>query len=272
MDVAQAERLITSRTRAILAVHFWGYPANSPALRDLCDRYELVFIEDCAQALGAEINDRKVGEYGNYSTCAFSVRKHVSCGEGGMVLCRKEDHDRLRSLSNYGKGLNWDDYESLGYSYRLAEFPSIVALDGLSRLEQEIAARRQAGTHFAEVFQNTGLAVVPEPPWGKSVFFKCPVLLPAGKEAEKQRVIDAISAENVSCRAPHRPLYSIPWLADYLGGFGASRGAEGYPVVAEMYPRLIEIETGPHLPLQKARLTGAAVMKVWRYFSQTVST
>ena len=85
------------------------------------------------------------------------------------------------------------------------------------------------------------------------------------KVADRPRIIDAISAENVSCRAPHRPLFAIPWLADYLKAAGAYRGPAQCPVVAEHYPRLIEIESGPHLPLAEARVTGAAVAKVWRH-------
>lgn len=266
MDVALAERLITPKTKAILAVHFWGYPADSAALRDLCDRHGLVFVEDCAQALGAPVRGQKVGTFGHYATVAFSVRKHVACGEGGMVVCAKaQDQERVRILSNYGKGPNWDDYTSLGYSYRMAEFPAIIALDGLGRVDGEIAARRDAGGHYADLFRQSGLEVLPEPAWGHSVFFKCPLRLPADKVADRPRIIDAISAENVSCRAPHRPLFAIPWLADYLKAAGAYRGPAQCPVVAEHYPRLIEIESGPHLPLAEARVTGAAVAKVWRH-------
>lgn len=268
IDVAQAENLIGLRTKAILVVHFWGYPSNVAALRELCDRHGLALIEDCAQALGAPAHGRTVGNFGDYATYAFSVRKHIACGEGGMVLCRNEEsYEHIRRMSNYGKGPGWDDYSSLGYNYRMAEFPAIVALDGLCRLDNEIRARRQAGAYYAEIFHDTGLDVVHEPSWGRSVFFKCPVLLPPGMTAERQRIVDAISAENVSCRIPHRPLYSIPWLAKYLKQKGAYRGAEGCPTVAAIYPRLIEIESGPHLPIEEARLTGAAVMKVWRYFS-----
>ena len=271
MDFTQAETLVNNRTKAILVVHFWGYPSNVAALRELCDQHGLVLIEDCSQAFGAPAHGHKVGDFGDYATFAFAVRKHVQCGEGGMVLCRSEEnHENLRRVSNYGKGPGWDDYHSLGYNYRMAEFPAIIALDGLSRLKDEIFARRQAGAYYGEIFHDTGLNVVCEPEWGNSVFFKCPVLLPPGMAASRQQIVDAISAENVSCRVPHRPLYSIPWLAEYLQARGAYRGAEGCPIVSAMYPRLFEIETGPHLPINEARLSGAAVMKVWNHFSALI--
>jgi perosamine synthetase len=271
LDIAQAERLIGPRTKAILPVHFWGYPSDLRALRSLCDRHGLMLIEDCAQALGAPVDNTRVGAVGDYATYAFSVRKHVACGEGGMLLCRsQESYDRLRSLSNYGKGPGWDDYLSLGFSYRMAEFPAIIALDQLSRLDSEIEARQQAGRYYRQLFREGPLAVVPEPAWGQSVYFKCPLLLPPAMTGVRNEIVKAIAAENVSCRVPHRPLYSIPWVSEYLKARGVCRGPEQCPVAAASHQRLIEIETGPHLPLEEAHLSGAAVLKVWRHFSALV--
>jgi perosamine synthetase len=268
MDVAHAQRLISKRTKAILPVHFWGYPSDVTSLRSLCDRYGLSLIEDCAQAFGATVAGEPVGSTADYATFAFSVRKHIACGEGGMVLCRNaERQDRLRMLSNYGKGPGWDDYVILGYSYRMAEFPAIVALEGLEQVDAEIRARQEAAQYYVELLGGTELTVVPEPSWGHSVFFKCPVLLPPDIIPRRKQIVDAIKNENVSCRVPHRPLYSIPWVAEYLKEQGAFRGPEGCPTVAAMHPRLFEIETGPNLPMEEARLSGHGVTKVWRYFS-----
>jgi perosamine synthetase len=267
LDLEKAERLITSRTKAILPVHFWGYPSNAADLCEICRAHHLALIEDCAQAFGAPVRGNKVGTYGEYATFSFCIRKHIASGEGGIVLCRNEEnYRRLRALSNYGKGPGWDDYETLGYSYRLAEFSSIVALDGLSRLNEEIEARRRAVAHFTEVIVGTGLKIVPEPAWGKSVYFKCPIVLPLHATGLRQQIVDAINAENISCRVPHRPLYAIPWLAEYLEGKNAYRGAQDCPVVAAHHPRLIEIESGPHLPLDEARISGRGLVKVWNYF------
>ena len=268
LDADRAESLIGPRTKAILVVHFWGYPADTRRLRDLCDRYGLALIEDCAQAIGAPAGGGRVGETADYATYAFSTRKHVASGEGGMVLCSDEArHVRLRSLSNYGKGPGWDDYWSLGFSYRLAEVSAIVALDGLERLDEEIRARQEAGRYYAEVFRDTDLVTIPEPPWGESVFFKCPVLVPAEMTGIRREIVDAVSAENVSCRVPHRPLYSIPWLAEYLESKGARYAPEDCPVAGAMHARLFEIETGPHLPMEEARVSGAAVLGVWNHVS-----
>jgi perosamine synthetase len=269
LDCESVQRLIGPRTKAILPVHFWGYPSNSERIQRICAEHGLAMIEDCAQAYGATVHKKKVGTYGDYATFALSVRKHIACGEGGVVLCRREqDRDKLRMLSNYGKGPDWDDYDMLGFSYRLAEIPSVIALDGLANLDGEIAARRQAAQLYLELVKNTDLRVVPEPDWGRSAYFKCPILLPDNMTDKRQEIVDAIAAENVSCRIPHRPLYNVPWLATYLKEKGVYRGVDECPVAARLHRRLIEIETGPHLPLSEARLSGAALMKVWNYFKR----
>lgn len=269
LDPVAVERLITARTKAVLVVHFWGYPSNLVALRDLCQRHSLTLIEDCAQALGALVCGDKVGTFGDFATYAFSVRKHIACGEGGMVMCHSEDQrEYLRQLSNYGKGPSWDDYYSLGFNYRMAEFPAIVAIDGLERLNDEIAARRAAANYYRKCFTDTALTVLPEPSWGQSVFFKCPMILPADMIDQRQRIVDAISAENVSCRVPHRPLFNIPWLENYLRNRNAYRGSADCPVTAAIHPRLFEIETGPHMSLSDVELTQHVVARVFDYFSR----
>ena len=267
IDVNRVARLITRKTKAVIAVHFWGYPSNAPALRSLCDRHGLALIEDCAQSLGGEIDGRKLGTFGDFSICSFSLRKHVSSGEGGMLMCSSARQDEIRGLCNYGKGPDWEEYRSLGYSYRLAEIPAVIALDGLGRLDSEIAARQLAARHYTETLACSGLQTVPDPNWGKSTFFTCPVLLPPGAESKKRDLVAATVAENVACRSPHRPLYRIPWLQAYLRKSGRSQDDSPCPIAASIYPRLVEIETGPNLPLSEATRTVDALLKVWRYIS-----
>lgn len=268
LDPARVAELINPRTKAVLPVHFWGYPADLTGLRSLCDAHGLALIEDAAQAPGAPVGGARTGTVGDFATYSLGVRKHVACGEGGVVLTRTaEAADRIRSLANVGKGPGWDDYRTIGFSYRMVEVSALIALDGLGRLDQEIAARRAAAAHYREVLADTALMPVPEPAWGSAVYFKLPVLLPPTHVADRPYLVDAIGAENVSCRVPHRPLYAIPWLRDHLADVGRLRGADECPVAESAHPRLFEVETGPHLPREQAEISAAAVLKVWRAIS-----
>jgi perosamine synthetase len=271
IDVRMAETLITERTKAILPVHFWGYPADLPALRALCDRHRLVLIEDACQAPGAAVGAAKTGTFGDFAAYSFCNRKHIHSGEGGLVMCRSpEGEQTVRSLVNYGKGPGWDDYLTLGYSYRMAELSALICLDGLAKLDQEIAARQAAAEMYEAALAGVELATVPAPGWGTSVYFKMPLMLPERLMPHRAFVVDALNAENVSCRIPHRPLFAIPWLIDYLKRMGRYRGAADCQVTASVYPRLLEVETGPHLPREEAVKSVAAVQKVWQTLAEAV--
>ena len=269
MDVDCVQALITSKTKAVLPVHFWGHPADNDALHSLCADHGIFLIEDCAQAFGAKVRSHRVGTLSNYATYAFSTRKHIACGEGGAVVCRTaEERDRLRVLSNYGKGPDWDDYEELGYSYRMTEIQSIIALDGLACANEEVVSRRRAGLYYESLLaaEFSTVGVIPEPVWGQSAFFKCPVLLPESAVSDRKLIAETIETHNVSCRAPHRPLFRIPWLADYIESQGYSCRADDYPVAKEIHPRLIEVETGPHLPKAEYEFSGRVLIETLRHF------
>lgn len=268
MSAEKIKELITPRTKAVLVVHFWGHPAEMDAITKLCRENGVSLIEDCAQAFGARVRGQTVGTFSQFATYAFSVRKHISCGEGGMVICTGEArHDRLRVLANYGKGPDWDDYDSVGFSYRMAEFPAIVGLDGLTRLDDEIAARQYAGDCYAQALPGEGLEPVTDPTWGRSAFFKCPVMVPEGAEEIRAELVNAIGAENISCRIPHRPLFRIEWLSAYLRDKGALMTADDCPIARDAHPRLFELETGPYLPPPEVAVSCEGALKVWRHFA-----
>ncbi|QBY00139.1 DegT/DnrJ/EryC1/StrS family aminotransferase [Rhodophyticola sp. CCM32] len=272
MSADRIKELITPRTKAVLVVHFWGHPAEMDAITKLCHDNGVNLIEDCAQAFGAQVLGQSVGTFSDFVTYAFSVRKHISCGEGGMVMCNGEaHHERLRVLANYGKGPDWDDYDSAGFSYRMAEFPAIVGLDGLARLDDEIAARQYAGDCYAQVLPREGLEPVVDPAWGRSAFFKCPVMVPDSAKKIRGELVKAIGAENISCRIPHRPLFRIEWLNAYLQEKGALMTADDCPIARDAHPRLIELETGPHLPPPEVAVSCEGALKVWRHFANSGS-
>ncbi|WP_239311447.1 DegT/DnrJ/EryC1/StrS family aminotransferase [Plantactinospora mayteni] len=265
MDVRAAEALVTDRTRAILPVHLWGHPADLASLRALCDARGLVLVEDACQAPGAPVGAARTGTFGDFAAYSFANRKHIHCGDGGMVLCRTAEAARtVRSMANFGKGPGWDDYHTLGYNYRMVEVSALIGLEGLADLDDEIARRQHAASLYRQGLRDTDLAPVPAPAWGDSVYFKMPVLLPERHVARRQFVIDAIHAENVSSRIPHRPLFAVPWLAEYLRARGRYRGPEDCRVAASAHARLFEVETGPHLPAEEAARSVEAVRKVWR--------
>jgi dTDP-4-amino-4,6-dideoxygalactose transaminase len=155
IDPDDVAKRITSRTRAVVAVHFCGYPAAIATLRALCDEHGLVLIEDCAQAIGATIDDsgRQVGTVGDPGAFSFFSKKQLCVGEGGMVTTANEQFaDRVRLLRSHAMtSTTWDrhrghdpayDVVDIGYNFRLDEPRAALGLSRLPRLAEAIKARR----------------------------------------------------------------------------------------------------------------------------------
>lgn len=163
IDPADVERRITPRTKAVVAVHLWGYPAQVGELRRLCDAHGLALIEDAAQAIGAapEDADGMAGTIGDAGCLSFFSKKQLAVGEGGMVLTRDPKLAarcrRLRSLrfdepTVLGPALL--DLHDVGYAYELDEPRAALGLSRLERLEADIAHRRATVERYRERFRS----------------------------------------------------------------------------------------------------------------------
>jgi len=163
IDPADAAQRITPRTRAIVAVHFCGYPADVSSLRALCDEHGLVLIEDCAQAIGARLDDsgRQVGTVGELGAFSFFSKKQLCVGEGGMVTSADEQlAERVRLFRSHAMtSSTWDrhrghdpayDVVDIGFNYRLDEPRAALGLSRLERLADSILARRASVRAYRE--------------------------------------------------------------------------------------------------------------------------
>lgn len=147
IDPEDIERKITSRTRAILPVHFAGRPCDMDAILDIATRRNLVVIEDCAHAIETEYKGRKSGTFGDFGCFSFYVTKNIVTGEGGMVLARKEeDIARIKVLGLHGMSKDaWKRFSDEGYKhyqvvecgfkYNMMDLQAAIGIHQLERIE-----------------------------------------------------------------------------------------------------------------------------------------
>src|SRR5713226_331512 len=156
--------LITSCTKALLPVDYAGHPADLDALLETADRHGLTVIEDACHALGAEYRGRRVGNISHMTVFSFHPVKHLTTGEGGMVTTDKADFaDTLRKFRNHGISSNARDrqregqwhYEMvlLGFNYRLTDIACALGLRQLTKLEANLARRREIGARYTAAFR-----------------------------------------------------------------------------------------------------------------------
>jgi perosamine synthetase len=153
MDVNQIEAKITSKTKAILVVHIYGLPVDMQPVLELCKKYNLWLIEDAAEMHGQTYNGQPCGSFGDISIFSFYPNKHITSGEGGMIMCNKDDlAERCRKLRNLAfepNGRRFIHHE-LGWNYRMTNMQAAIGLAQLEKLDEHIQKKRRIGKLYNE--------------------------------------------------------------------------------------------------------------------------
>lgn len=153
LDPKAAEAAITERTRAIIAVHIGGCPADMDAFPELARRRGLRLIEDAAQAVAAEWRGRKVGALGDAGTFSFQASKNLNAGEGGAIVTDNEEiYDRAWSLADVGRVRDgaWYQHEYISGNYRMTEWQAAILLAQMERLDEQTRRRNENGLYLAD--------------------------------------------------------------------------------------------------------------------------
>ncbi len=260
------EKRVTKRTKLIVPVHMWGIPNRIEEIVEIAKKYNIPILEDCGQAHGAKYKEQLVGSFGEMTIFSFAPRKHISTGQGGMAIFKNhEQAKKARSAANKGKGHGWHDYYNLGYSYVMPDIEALIGLDGLDNLTKEVEKRRQAASIYEKYLADSGLEMQVIPDECYSCYFKYPLRLPKEYLSYKEFMIGALLAENISTRASHPPMHTIPWLADYLkqNSFDIPEANYPRPVAEREVERIIEVETGPGMREEDVHISAKGVLKVW---------
>jgi dTDP-4-amino-4,6-dideoxygalactose transaminase len=162
------ERRITPRTRAILVVHYGGFPAQMAKLAEIAAHHELALIEDAAHAPGALLNGQHLGSMGDAGCFSFFSNKNLATGEGGMLLTNRDDlAEKVRLLRSHGMTtVTWDrhqghahtyDVVDLGYNYRIDELRSALGIAQLAKLPHLNRRRAEISNHYWRALEKTSL-------------------------------------------------------------------------------------------------------------------
>ena len=160
IDPSKIEEALTPKTKAILPVHIAGYPADMDAILDIASKHNLLVVEDCAQAHGAEWRGVGVGSWGDFGCFSFQASKNLCAGEGGIVLTNdRERYERAWAIHNCGRTppeSESDEIEPFGSNFRMTEWQGALLLSRFGRLEAETNHR-----HMNMRFLDQGLGEVP---------------------------------------------------------------------------------------------------------------
>jgi dTDP-4-amino-4,6-dideoxygalactose transaminase len=156
---ASIKEKITEKTRAVIAVHYGGYPANFDEILPIVKGNNLYLIEDCAHAHGTEWRGRKVGAIGDMGGFSFQESKSLTAGEGGIVLTNDDDlAERARLIHNIGRVLGRPGYEHyiISSNYRMTEFQGALLLSKMKSLPKEVEKKHSNGEYLADKLKKIG--------------------------------------------------------------------------------------------------------------------
>ena len=205
MDPAAVEAAITPRTKAILIVDIFGYPAELPALVDIAHRHGLAIVEDACQSIDGDYDGRKLGTFGHPAVYGFYANKQLTTAEGGVILTDDEDlHRQLKSLTNQGRSDDgaWLVHSRLGFNYRLSDVHAAIGVAQIERLDwMQDARARIAGMYQDRMAGIDGVTPMYEGPQRRSWFVYAPRL---DGDLDRDRIIGRLEADGVSAK-PYLP-------------------------------------------------------------------
>jgi perosamine synthetase len=249
IDVAQAAARVSSRSKAILPVDYAGHPADLEPILKLAEDHDLVVIEDACHALGAEYRGRRVGAVAHMTVFSFHPVKHLTTGEGGMVTTDNPAFaETLRRFRNHGissdarqrqrDGQSHYEMVLLGFNYRLPDIACALGLQQLTKLEDNLARRRQIASRYSAAFRNTP-GVLP-PPVGDDVnpaWHLYPIRLGLEElSADRDQVVRALRSENIGANVHYIPVHLHPYYRDRFGDHAGE-----YPVAESAYQSLVSL-------------------------------
>ncbi|WP_206424225.1 UDP-4-amino-4,6-dideoxy-N-acetyl-beta-L-altrosamine transaminase [Cohnella candidum] len=243
VDPVEVEKLVTDRTKAIIAVDFTGQPANLAALRKIASKHGLVLIEDAAHALGASYQGSKVGSVSDMTMFSLHPVKHVTSGEGGVITTNSEEYYRklLRfrshgivrdreSLENPSRGAWYYEMQELGYNYRLTDFQAALAVSQLDKLDRFVERRRAIADRYNEAFCDMEEAILPEQDGnGESSWHLYVVQLKLDRlRFGRDEIFERMHAENIGVNLHYIPVHLHPYYRRLGYGPGLCPKAERF--------------------------------------------
>jgi perosamine synthetase len=258
LDPQAAEAAITERTKAILPVHIFGYPADMPAFERIAEKHGLAIVEDACEALGAQHADgMSVGGRGNPAVFGFYANKQLTTAEGGMVtLSDPVMKERIDSERNQGRApdMGWLDHDRLGFNYRLSDIACALGLAQLDRLDGMLAERSRVAALYRDTLAGIDGLELPCPDHAGDIrgWFVFVVQLP--EDVDRDATVRALAATGIQSK-PYLP--AIHLMSFYRERF-EYRGGE-FPICERIAERSIALPFFPTMTDGEVARVGAAL-------------
>lgn len=251
LDPADVEKKITSRTRAIIPIHYAGNPCLIRELKTIADRHGLALIEDAAEAMGATYDNKQVGSFGNVGIFSFCSNKIISTGEGGAITTNDQNTvNSLRKIRSHGRTETENyfttnelmDYVRLGYNFRMSDITASLGITQLNKIEMLIAMRREkAALYDAKLKNVSGIRLFPGLPKHKNVYQMYPILV----QSQRDRLVSFLSKRGIMSKVYFPSVHESQYYKNVL------KIRTPLPVTEKISRQILTLPLFPHISEQE---------------------
>ncbi len=249
LDPAAAAAAVGERTKGMLPIHIFGYPAAMPELEALAARHGLGILEDACEAIGAvDAEGHGAGARGNLATFAFYANKQMTTGEGGMIIpSGPETAARLRSERNQGRAadMGWLEHEGLGFNYRLSDLAAALGVAQVEKLDSLLERRAEVASLYEQ--RLTGIEGVEVPIAGRGrerrSWFVYVVRL--ADEVDRDTTIARLAGRGIASKAYLPCIHLFPQLRELgyaEGQFPVAEAAAAHSLALPFFPAMSEAQ------------------------------
>lgn len=276
IDPISIRSKVTSRTKAVIAVDFTGQAVQNKEIREICDEYGLLFIEDAAHAIGTKYNNQPVGSLADMTCFSFHPVKTITGGEGGAVTTNSKSlFEKLMLVRTHGithdsalmedaphEGPWYYEQVALGYNYRITDFQAALIISQMTKLDRFAMRRKEIVQKYNEAFEEIPEIIVqkeiPESDTCRHLYI---IRLDLDNlTCTRREFFDAMSAENVQCQVHYVPVYWFP----YYRHLGYQKGI--CPHAEEIYKGIMSIPLYPKMTDRDVEDVVRAVKKVVAHY------
>ncbi len=213
IDPYEVKKKITNKTKAIIPVHLYGHPANMDEIMKIAKEYNLIVIEDCAEAHGAEYKGKKVGSIGDFGTFSFYGNKIITTGEGGMLTTNDEKlYERAKFLKDHAMSKERRYYHpEVGYNYRMTNIQAALGLAQLERIEEILEKKIRIYNWYKEFLKDIkGISLNPEKEWARNVYWMVCLVLNSDFRVSRDELMLKLREKGIDTRPFFYPMSYMP--------------------------------------------------------------